>query len=275
MANSEDFVFESEGELEVAILHENHNALATIIHPDLYKVVGDSPDQNIVFHNNPCFELFLVRVIEIFAAGSKNATINKKNYNHSLFSGAQWLCEQHEKETKSVGLNEICEEINDWIESKKYFSFWCGELGTQFEFELTRLQLIYFGGNIFKHNLFRLNIIMKKLLNLCKKNGYNISTDELVSVIEPFSEELSSRLKYHSTYLAEILGKYFQAINQFIINRFNIKKTNKDSEMNFPDGVVSNAYKNLYGSTIVFHRYEEERIKNFTPTTSESLKKRY
>jgi hypothetical protein len=106
-------------------------------------------------------------------------------------------------------------------------------------------------------------------------NGFAVSEADLISVLEPFVAELRSRLLYHSSYLAGMMYDYFAAINKLITDRFNLMKTNDVSKIKHPDGVTSDSFRNLYGSTLVFRRYAEDRFSKFKPITSPSLKMRY
>lgn len=45
-------IFQTEGDIEAAILSENNEAFSPIINKDLYFVAGEPPDQNIYFHNS-------------------------------------------------------------------------------------------------------------------------------------------------------------------------------------------------------------------------------
>ena len=87
--------------------------------------------------------------------------------------------------------------------------------------------------------------------------------------------ETRSRLEYHFTYMLELIGHLFLAINQFIVARFQRNPTNIAENMDFPSGITSNVFRDLYASVLVFKRYEKERIINYTPTTSRMLRLRY
>ena len=51
---------QSDGDLEVVLLHESHSVLAEIIGPELYSVGGAAPEQSVVFHTRSSFNLFLI-----------------------------------------------------------------------------------------------------------------------------------------------------------------------------------------------------------------------
>jgi hypothetical protein len=88
-------------------------------------------------------------------------------------------------------------------------------------------------------------------------------------------EEVRSRLLYHSSYLLELLGNVFLALNEIVRNRFAANPTNRVSEMTMPPGITSDIFRDLYGSVLVFKRYEEHRIRAYTPITTRYLKLRY
>ena len=272
---SDVFRISSDGDLEIAILHENQVAFADIINPDLYAVLGESPEQNILFHNDACFDLFLVHVAEVFAEGTNNVVLDGRNYNFSLFGGALWLCEKYEEETRRAGLTSAYERLNMWLSQIVSFTFWCGGLNTQFELNMSRRDLLGFASNLSKHNILRLNALLNRLQRLCERSGFTVSEADLLSIMEPFVDELRSRLMYHSSYLTEMLYDYFAAINKLITDRFDSMGTNDVSQMRLPDGVTSDSYRDLYGSTLVFRRYDEGRFNRFKPITSPSLKIRY
>jgi len=271
----DSFSIRSEGDLEVAILHENQVACTDIIDPDLYIVAGKPPNQNIAFHNDACFRLFVIHVAEVFAEGRKTLTIGVERHNFSLFSGALWLCKRHPRETKESGLGAACRQLDDWLQETKPFSFWCGSLGTEFELEMPRKALLKYGANITKHNILRLNSLLSNLQGLCKRNGFDMSETELLQVFEPFTNEIYNRLKYHSTYLVEMLYDYFAAMNRLIIRRYEANPTNRVVQMTFPEGITSDAYKDLYGDVLVFLRFRKDRLKECRPHTAWYHKMRY
>jgi hypothetical protein len=262
--------------LEIILLYENQGAFPDIINPDLYFVGGTEPNQEIRFHNNVCFDLFLIRVNELFAEAPRIVSIGDRYYNYSLFTGMQWFCKRYPSEAEEVGLVDACSVLHEWLYTKKPVSFWCGELDTQFEFIMSRIELISFGGNLSKHNLLRVNALLTKLQRLCERHGFNVLEQNLISVLEPFSQEIKdNRLQYHSSYLIEMLFNYFAAINRLVIRRCFENNTNDVRQMTFPEGTTNDTYKDLYGSTLVFRRFEEQRFKQFRPITTKYLKLRY
>ena len=265
----------SEGDLEVVLLHETHSALAEIIGPELYSVGGAPPEQSILFHSRSSFNLFLVLLVEFFAEGQRSAFINKKYQNWSLLKGLHWLSRKHADEAKATGLDNAVSELDAWIAKEVPFRFWCPDVNTDVKFPLSNRHLVSFGANTTKHHLVRLSDLLGKLETLCSHAGYKFSPQELSAVLTTMIEEVRSRLQYHATYLLELLGSLFLALNAVIRNRFAANPTNRVSEMSVPAGVTSDVFRNLYGNVLVFKRYEEDRIRAYTPVTTRYLKLRY
>jgi len=87
--------------------------------------------------------------------------------------------------------------------------------------------------------------------------------------------EVESRLEYHATYLLELLGNVFFALNRLVKTRFAQNPTNRVSQMAVPAGVTSDVFRDLYGDVMVFKRYDDARIRNNTPVTDPVLRLRY
>ena len=265
----------SEGDLEVVLLHEVHSALARIIGPDLYSIGGTPPEQTALFQNPSCFNLFLILIVEFFAEGRKSVYIDQKFQNLSLLSGLQWFCSKYPEETSSSGLFSEVDKIDEWVNRKMPIKFWCSGVDKDVEFRITNRELIIFSANTAKHHLLRLSGLLGKLETLTSSVGYSFSPQELSAVLDALIVEVRSRLEYHSTFILELFGDLFLSVNTLIVGRFTANPTNRVVDMDMPDGVSSDVFRDLYGSVLVFLRYEKERILAFTPRTTRYLKMRY
>jgi hypothetical protein len=92
---------------------------------------------------------------------------------------------------------------------------------------------------------------------------------------EPFVVEVESRLLYLGTWLVELLGRLFLALNRIVLGRRITAGTNDTRLMPMPEGVTSDAMRDLYGATLTFKSYDDDRILAFVPNTPELLKRRY
>jgi len=266
---------QSEGDLEVVLLHETHSFFAELIGPELYAVGGTAPEQSVLFHTRSTFNLFLIRVIEIFAEGPRVAFINQKYQNWSLLKGLRWFCGRYTNESDSTGLHPALGALETWAAKEVPFSFWCPDVSKDVCFPLKNEQLVSFGANTAKHHLFRLADLLGKLESLCVNAGYSFTPQQYHAVLSSMTEEARSRLQYHSSYLIELLGNVFFALNRLIKERFEKNPTNRVTEMNMPNGVTSDVFRDLYGAVMVFKRYEDSRIRDYTPVTTRYLRIRY
>lgn len=266
---------QSEGDLEVVLLHEAHELLAGIINPDLYNVYGEPPDQTAQFHDTPCFDLFLILAVELVAEGARSSYIAQRFQNWSLLSGLKWLASTHPEEAKCSGLTAAVDHLTEWLDREVPFTFWCADLGRQFDFVIPNVRLLVFGANTAKHHLLRLSEMLAKLNTLCRKAGYQLQPQELVAVLRGMVEEVRNRLHYHATFVLELYGNLLLALNRLIVARFKLNPTNRVDDMTVPSSLTSQVFRDLYGDVLVFKRYEEHRIVNFTPATTKWLRLRY
>lgn len=266
---------QSEGDLEVVLLHEAHSVLAEIIGPELYAVGGLPPEQSVLFRTRSSFNFFLVLVVEFFAEGARSARINKKYQNWSLLKGLRWLCDKHPIEAKASGLEQALSELKSWVEKEVGIQFWCPDVNFDVSFSLKNEQLISFGANTAKHHLLRLSELLGKLETLCLKSGYSFTPQQFPAVLASMIEEVRSRLQYHSSYLLELLGNVFFAVNTLIKSRFAQNPTNRVNDMTMPAGVTSDVFRDLYGAVMAFKRYDDSRIRDYTPVTTCYLKMQY
>lgn len=274
MKNKDIFTFGSEGDLEVAFLSENLEAFYGIINPNLYSVLGNPPDQEISFHNQSCFDLFLIRVQEVFAEGRMVVAIDGKSRDLSLLGAAIWFCERHPEESEHAGLTLAASKLQCWLKEVKPFEFWTGEY--QLQFQLTRQDLISYGANLCKHNLLRLSQILQKIEHHCKNAGIEgLKRIDMIGIVDPFLEELRSRIAYHASYLIEMLFDYFAAINRIVIKRKSEWRRNNARVLEYPEGLTSWSLKDLYSSTLAFRSFEENNFRAYRPTTTHYLKLRY
>lgn len=266
---------QSEGDLEVVLLHEAHSVLAEIIGPDLYTVGGTVPDQSVYFHTHSSFNLFLILVVEFFAEGARSAFINEKYQNWSLLKGLGWLCQQHLEEATASGLEQAVSTLDVWIAKEVALEFWCPAVDATISLPLSNERLINFSANATKHHLFRLTDLLGKLEAICQRVGYSFTPQQYPAVLDSMIEEARNRLQYHSSYLIEMLGRTFFGLNRLILARFEKNPTNRVCEMTIPTGVTSDVFRDLYGAVLAFKRYSDQRILKYTPVTTRYLKMRY
>lgn len=263
------------GDLEAVILHENVQAFASIINKDLYIVGGDAPDQNILFHNSSCFDLFCIHVFELLAERSINLSDgeNKK----SLFTGAKWLADKYQERFDVSMLLDSIKVLENWLNKKPKFSFWCGDIDKQIEFNLSRRKALRYAHLISKHNLLSVNEVISALYKKCVEYDIPIKESDVLHLLDPFVEELKdNRIIYHSSYLVEMLHDYFTALNELARQLYLRSPTNILDNFIYPKDITSDTFKNLYYSALSFSNgYNKDYYASLKPSTISGLKKRY
>jgi len=148
-------LIKTEGDFEVFFFHETLGLLADIMNSDLYNVIGEPPNQNILFHTDKSFDLFLILLVELFSEGKRSVTIQGQIGDISLFSAIRWFCDKYPSKSHSAGLVSSYAVLKSWLDAKPVVTFeykdWC-----DIKIRLGRTDLIYFGANMTKHHIFRL-----------------------------------------------------------------------------------------------------------------------
>lgn len=268
-------VIRSEGDLEAVALHEGHGLLTQLVGPALYRVAGTAPRQEVVFHNRQTYDLFLIFLFELVAEGARSAFIEDKFHNLSLLTSLRRVAGRHPREAQNAGLSTAIFEMDGWLQRKVPFEFWYPDGETQVRFNLPNAQLLGFGANATKHRLLRLSELVAKIGRYCEAAGYQFTDQQAFSVLRTMIDEVHSRLTYHSTYLTELAGGVFFALNLFLKSRFEANPTNRWDEIIYPEGITSDVFRSLYQDALVFKRYTDQRIQDHTPVTSEFLRLRY
>jgi hypothetical protein len=264
----------SAGDLEVTFLFETHDFLAGLIGPDYYALLGEPPSE-VRFHSEATFGAFFVHVDELLASPGDAVNVPGVSNPLSLLAAGRWFAGQHPDEARAAGFDSAHAALEDWVHTSPPFTFWCGDLDQHVSLQMSRGDMIYYAANLHKHRLLRLGRLLSKLDRLCRESGLVLNETQIIAVRDAFSQELESRLLYLASWLTEMLGAYFLALNAIIVDRRARAGTNDAQRMTVPDGVTSDVFRDLYCHTLVFHSYERERIAKFTPAVPLTLKMRY
>lgn len=266
----------SYGDLEVVLLHEAHGALADLITPDLYVVLGNVPHQQIQFPSSHLFDLFLIRAVELFGEGETIRLDDGTRKRWQLIGGLWWFCQKYSDEAFHCGLTESIRQLTEWADQEVRFDFYCSDFDAKVEFLLSRRELIWLAANRAKHSLLRLSAVLGKLDRKLEGTGIPVTPENTIAVLDAANEEARSRLIYHSSYMVELFGNVFVGLNRVISGRLGPNRTVAARDIAMPEGVTSDIFKNLYSRVLSFKRYDEgKRIRPFVPVTSPYLKLRY
>jgi hypothetical protein len=256
------FTIESEGDLEVMVLLETHSLLADIIGPDFYAMAG----KEAVFHSRLTMDYFIVRVIELSAPGNDVVKLNNQQISISLLGGLKRVCANNAGERAIGPLHDALDGLCAWLETIEEVRFWCGEISQNIKLSLPRQQMISIVGNAQKHHALRLSSQLEKISKWCAAAGVPYSPLQLINIHDDLVNDVRDALCCYSNWLLELLGKLFLALNQLVADRFTANPTNDVRKMKFPAGLTSDVFRDFYGSTLVFHRYEDDRILRHSPT---------
>lgn len=263
MAKQRDPRVLSAGDLEVVYLYETHDLLARIIGPEYFRLVGDE----VLFHTSGRFDDFFVHVEELLSESGQRSSFSEAPTEQSLVGVGDWFVARAKSERAAPALGRASTALRTWLADAPSFRFFAAEIGRHLEFPLSRRGMIYYSANLSKHRLLRLGTLLTRLHALLESHGETLSDHELMAVRDSFQAELRLRLSFLGTQLVELLGRYFQALNQLIVERRESAGTNDARLMPMPPGLSSDVFRELYSSTLVFKSYDHSRIFDFTPTT--------
>ena len=268
MPKPASFRISSAGDLEVAVIHEAHSLMASIVSPLLYEVVGDSPSQIVRFKTREAFDLFAIRVVELASPSRDNVRVAGAPSNFSMLSGLQWLG-PHLTEPSAPALRDATQTLSDWLQTADRCHFWCGGLATHFTLSIQRAQLWNIFGNGIKHSFLRLQRIIDQLG--CADSGQPVTGTEVLHVLESFMSWLDGYCDFHSTMLLELVGRVLGTLNQVIVDRWEANGRVNDSRLMKHPADTSEFFQGLHVQVIVFQRYDGARIWDLVPATSSSL----
>lgn len=256
------------------MLHEAHDLMADIITPFLYSVSGSTGDQQAVFKSAEAFRLFAIRVSELWSEARSNVTVDGAPPNLSILAGLHWVTPRL-TEKSAAELNIRLTELSCWLDDVDPSRFWCGDLDEHFEFRVARRHLWTVWANSIKHTFLRLQKVATQVSAWCQSAGKPVKDSDVLYVLDAFEEWLSGYCEYHATTMAELIGRVFLALNRVVVERWEANGRSNDSRrISHPAG-ASTFFKDLHTSVLVFHRYDNDRITNYIPTTSRNLRPTY
>src|SRR5438309_2328329 len=213
----------TEGDLEIVFLHETHSLLADVISDQYYKTLG-TPAVEVSFHSRATLLGFLIHVEELIAEAKGTVTIEGKPLSMSLLGAAERFCEHHPEEAKQAGLAESVVALRSWLNTAVDFRF--RGIDSMLSLPLTRRKQIWYAANLGKHHLLRIGALSADLRERLAKKQIPLEGADFAMLREPFVEELESRLLYLATWLVELLGRLFLALNRVVVTRRTAAVTN-------------------------------------------------
>src|SRR5690348_7559453 len=106
---------QTEADVEALILYENVSAFPGLISKDIYNVYGSPPQQNILFHNSVCRDLFCINLYELFAENEVRLQ-NGTTLRLSIFSGLEWVAQRYAHQFQVTQLLAEIEKIKTWLD---------------------------------------------------------------------------------------------------------------------------------------------------------------
>jgi hypothetical protein len=272
--NVEPYRISSPGDLEVAILYEAHDLMASTTTPFLYTVSGQPGNQQAIFKSAEAFQLFAIRVSEQWSEARSNVVVDGAPSNLSILDGLHWVIPRL-REKSAAELAARLTDLSSWLDTVDLCRFWCGELQDHFEFRVARRHLWNVWANTLKHTFLRLQKVTGQINVWCKAAGKPVKDSDILYVLDAFEQWLSGYCEYHATMVAELVARVFLALNEVVIERSDANGGSNDARVISHPAGASTFFQDLHTSLLVFHRYPEGRISSYIPSTSPNLRRPY
>jgi len=220
-------------------------------------VDGDPPDQTAVFRTQREKEFVIIMINEIQSATP--IKIEGTEPTLSLITAMELFVDRYKDESNKCGLSDALKKLNDWLKSTVKTPFYAPEAcksgeGAEVILECDRKMLFYMSANIYKHSLFRLNIICSKIVKFCKyKNHKLIANENALSIIEPLQERLGGDiLIYHASAVLELYFNLFESIWKLLCLRSKNFAVASMHPRIYPSNNMSTHAKNTYINAIKY-----------------------
>ncbi|HEX5408753.1 MAG TPA: hypothetical protein VFW89_03180 [Gemmatimonadaceae bacterium] len=264
------------GDLEAVILAESFDLLGKLIAPYMYRVSGDPGQQQALFASSEVQDLFYIGVHEFLADATRVSSSPGVPSNLSLLSGGGWLCKQHPERAARAGLIEAHTRATSWFATVHRIVFWAPDVCRHLRLELPMTTIVAMRANLEKHQLLRLTTEIRRLRSKLAQSGCALSIAETVAARPDFDDHIRGMLEYHSTEVAEHLGRYFLALYHFVREIYLERPTNNLDALAFPSDVSDEIFRYMYVSTVFrLSGWTEQRIVSSTPETAPSFKATY
>lgn len=176
----------------------------------------EEPGQFSVWPNDEStVELINIRLIDFLSP------INHQGVESvpSLLAEMLRIAQQPSFDAKNIEyLQDAAFVMKDWIEQLVTFEdIWLPSINSNVTLEITRIEFLYICGNIGKHHPFRLNAVVRKLLDIFKRTNPSSTTDQAFLALEEFYQWFHQNIfYYHLTRICELLNNLNWGIQWYL-----------------------------------------------------------
>lgn len=237
-------------EQEVIFLNAILDLIDNMVNFEVLKVVGTSPDANILFHSSTHQQLFNILLVDLLAKSDRRVVGREVPYLQALGE----ICESpHFDQGGSVSaIRTATEKFLEWLDESPTVPVWLPSIGQEVELAMPRSTFLAICGNISKHSMLRLSRPAKQVQRMLEDAGTTVSLDEAVLALEGFYERFHTDIfNYHASTIAEFLNEIRLGIHEYLLPEYQQSYATRGGdptryEYQYPDSVNSKLGKALY-----------------------------
>ena len=208
-------------EKEVIFLKAIIELIDSIINYEVLDLLGKDPHSEICFRTMTHQKYFNIILLDFLSYSDEKVLGEKRSYLEAIRA----ICQlpNFNKNNSIKNLIISTQEFIDWLEQEvQVEKLWLPSINIETTLSIKRIEFIKICGNISKHNFSRLSGVANKLINIFKKNGINISFEDVLLALDDFYENFGDNiLNYHGSTIAEFLNNIRWDIYEYLQPEFH------------------------------------------------------
>jgi len=206
-------------EEEVILLKAITDAIDAFVNKQVFKVYGDSPDTNILFHDRVHQKFFYILLTDFLSRIDKRAPVKPTSY----LSALREIVERPQFNAgRSVGLlRRTTKAFSRWLEKKAVANVWMPSIDAQVKLRIERITFIKMCGDLTKHNFLRAIGVAEDLQRALADAGVTVTREEALLAFEDFYAWFHDDiLNYHGSTIAEFLNEIRWGVHEYLQHEF-------------------------------------------------------
>jgi hypothetical protein len=205
-------------ETEVVLLKAVEELVGTMVNFDLFQILGQDPNSQILFHSSAHQRLFNIFLVDLLSETDRQA-LPKTTY----LGGLREIGERPSFDMgNSVELLRTARaDFVSWLDQEVQVTTCLPSIKIDTSLKLSRLKFLKMCGNISKHNFLKAVGVAKDLQDLLENGGVSATIEEALVALADFHERFHTGiLNYHSSTIAEFLNNIRWGIYEYLQPEF-------------------------------------------------------
>lgn len=220
-------------EQEAIILNSAWKMIDEMVTRSVFSETGPGYARELLFHSSEHARLFLIILTDFLSSvrghrgnrvplGLKEQPRNGRPYERTFLYHLKQVCENPQVGSDSSSIEQQVDAFADWLE----FSFVAPrvnlpDINIVSDIEVHRYKYLTICGNIKKHNLARLSIVVSQIRELLNQSGHSVNESDAYLVADNFCDWFFDNIfLYHAPQIAEFLNGIRCAIYKYLLEEY-------------------------------------------------------